>query len=86
MHVGANVDEAFPTTEAQTKTKTNIFAYGYDSGSRISIGASLKGRIWSYRTAPTIRHWIRWCDDVGTKLMTKESASMKSCVISYDQK
>lgn len=69
MHVGADVNEAFPTTEAQTKTKTNIFAYGYDEGSRISIGASLKGRIWSYRAAPTIRHWTHWCDDVGTKLI-----------------
>jgi len=69
MHVGADVNEAFPTTEAQTKTKTHIFAYGYDEGSRISIGASLKGRIWSYRAAPTILHWMRWCDEMGTKLL-----------------
>lgn len=34
----------------------------------MSIGVSLKGRIWSYRIAPTIKHWINWCDHVGSKL------------------
>ncbi len=68
LHVGADVIEGFPVAEAQTKTKTNIFAYGYELGQRVSIGASLKGRIWSYRVAHTLKHWIDWCDDVGTKL------------------
>lgn len=69
MHVGADVTEGFPTAEAQTKTKTNIFAHGFESGSKVSIGASQKGRIWSYRVAPTLKHWMRWCDHVGTKLI-----------------
>jgi len=68
MHVGADVTEGFPAAEAQTKTKTNIFAYGYENGARVSIGVSLKGRIWSYRIAPTIKHWMDWCDHVGSKL------------------
>ncbi|CCF85236.1 Type III restriction protein res subunit (fragment) [Nitrolancea hollandica Lb] len=41
MHVGADVVEGFPVAEAQTKTKTNIFAYGFEEGDRVSIGASL---------------------------------------------
>jgi hypothetical protein len=69
MHVGADVIEGFPIAEAQTKTKTNIFAYGYEGGSRVSIGASLKGRIWSYRVASTLKHWVDWCDGIGAKLM-----------------
>ncbi|MDD2900801.1 MAG: DEAD/DEAH box helicase family protein [Syntrophales bacterium] len=68
MHVGADVIEGFPIAEAQTKTKTNIFAYGYENGVRMSIGASLKGRIWSYRVAPTIKHWKDWCDHIGSKV------------------
>lgn len=68
MHVGADVTEGFPRAEAQTKTKTNIFANGYEDGERVSIGASLKGRIWSYRVAPTLKHWMDWCDHIGTKL------------------
>lgn len=69
MHVGADVVEGFPLAEAQTKTKTNIFAYGYEAGGRVSIGASLKGRIWSYRVAESLKHWTDWCDHVGAKLM-----------------
>lgn len=68
FHVGADVSEGFPVAEAQTKTKTNIFAYGFEQGERASVGASLKGRIWSHRIAPTIKHWVDWCDHVGAKL------------------
>lgn len=75
FHVGADVSEGFPIAEAQTKTKTNIFAYGYEEGERVNIGASLKGRIWSHRVAPTIKHWIDWCDYVGAKL-TDEGLSV----------
>lgn len=75
MHVGADVGEAFPTAEAQTKTKTNIFAYGFEGGSRVSVGASLKGRIWSYRVAASIKTWMDWCDHVGSKL-TDESINL----------
>jgi hypothetical protein len=69
MYVGADVTEGFPVAEAQTKTQTNIFANGYEDGARVSVGASLKGRIWSYRVAETIKHWVDWCDHVGTKLI-----------------
>jgi superfamily II DNA or RNA helicase len=69
MFVGADVTEGFPTAEAQTKTKTNIFAYGFEEGARVSIGASLKGRVWSYRVASSLKHWVDWCDGVGTKLI-----------------
>jgi superfamily II DNA or RNA helicase len=69
MLVGADVTEGFPVAEAQTKTKTNIFAYGYEDGKRVSIGASLKGRIWSYRIAASLKHWMDWCNHVGAKLV-----------------
>jgi hypothetical protein len=69
MHVGADVSEGFPVAEAQTKTKTNIFAYGYEDGERVSVGASLKGRIWSYRVANTLKEWVDWCDHIGAKLI-----------------
>ncbi len=69
MLVGADVSEGFPVAEAQTKTKTNIFAYGYEDGNRVSIGASIKGRIWSYRVAASLKHWMDWCNGVGAKLL-----------------
>lgn len=69
MYVGADVAEGFPVAEAQTKTKTNIFANGFENGRRISIGASLKGRVWSYRVATSLKQWVDWCNEVGTKLL-----------------
>jgi superfamily II DNA or RNA helicase len=69
MHVGADVTEGFPTVEAQTKAKTNIFAYGYENGARVGVGGSLKGRVWSNRAAHSLGEWRDWCDAVGAKLV-----------------
>lgn len=68
MHVGADVIEGFTDAESQTKAKTNIFAFGFEDGERVGVGASLKGRIWSNRVAPTLKHWVDWCDHVGRKV------------------
>jgi superfamily II DNA or RNA helicase len=76
MLVGADVSDGFPTAEAETKTQTNIFASGYEDGARVTIGASLKGRVWSYKVAPTIKHWVDWCNHVGAKL-ADESISVE---------
>jgi superfamily II DNA or RNA helicase len=69
MHVGADVTEGFPVVEAATKTKTNIFAYGFEAGERVSIGASVKGRIWSHSVAASLKQWVEWCGHVGGKLL-----------------
>ncbi|MDP9370733.1 MAG: hypothetical protein M3Q03_21105, partial [Chloroflexota bacterium] len=69
MHVGADVTDGLVPAETQTKTKTNLFVYGYEEGKRVSVGASLKGRIWSYRVAKTLKHWVDWCDVVGGKVI-----------------
>lgn len=69
MHVGADVTEGFPVAEAQTKTKTNIFASGYEEGERVSFGGSLKGRVWSRQAARSLSEWVDWCNHVGAKLV-----------------
>ncbi len=65
---GANVTEGFPTADAQTKTQTNIFVTGFEHGERATVGAGVKGRVWSYQSAPTLKHWLDWCDHIGAKL------------------
>lgn len=82
MHVGADVTEGFPDVEAQTKTQTNIFAYGYEAGRRVSVGASLKGRVWSLRVAGSLKHWVDWCDYIGTKL-TDDTISVDEVMRSF---
>ena len=69
MFSGANVSTGFPQAEEVTKTQTNIFALGFEQGDRTSVGASLKGRIWSYRVAYHVRDWVKWCRHIGGKLL-----------------
>lgn len=68
MLVGANVVEGLPSADAETKAQTNIFASGFEFGERTTIGASLKGRIWSYAAARSLKHWTEWCDHIGRKV------------------
>ncbi|MFI5497287.1 DEAD/DEAH box helicase [Actinoplanes sp. NPDC051859] len=69
MHVGSDVTASFTQAEAGTKSQTNISGGGYREGERVSISASLKGRIWSHATARDLKHWRDWCDTVGEKLL-----------------
>ena len=76
LHTGANVAEGFTDAEAGTKTPTNIFGSGFEDGERVTIGASLKGRVWSFAQAETLKHWVDWCDHVGP-LLVDESISVE---------
>ena len=82
LYAGANVSEGFPSAEAGTKTQTNIFGSGFEEGERVTIGASLKGRVWSFAPAPTLKHWIDWCDHVGPKL-ADDSITPEAVIASF---
>lgn len=82
MHVGADVTEGFPKVEAATKTKTNIFAFGYENEARVSIGASVKGRIWSYRVAESLKQWMDWCNHIGQKL-TDDTLNIDAIMLNF---
>ena len=82
FYAGANVTEGFTDAEAQTKTQTNIFGSGFEEGERVTIGASRKGRVWSYRAAETLKHWVDWCDHVGPKL-ADDSIDVKAVLGSF---
>jgi superfamily II DNA or RNA helicase len=69
MHVGTDVTLGFTTSEAQTKTQTNISGGGYRDGGRVNISASIKGRIWSHAAASSLKNWCDWCDEIGTRLL-----------------
>lgn len=70
LKVGGNVLGALNEEARRNKTQTNIFAHGIDnkSAERLSVGASLKGRVWSYKSSISIKQWMTWVDDVGAKL------------------
>ncbi|MEU8611161.1 hypothetical protein AB0C29_24560 [Actinoplanes sp. NPDC048791] len=69
MRVGSDVTASFTQAEIGTKSQTNISGGGYREGERVSISASLKGRIWSHATARDLKYWRDWCDTVGEKLL-----------------
>lgn len=69
MLVGSDVAEGFEPAQSQTKTKTNMFGFGFEHGERTSIGCSMKGRIWSYLIARDLSQWVGWCRQVGAKLL-----------------
>lgn len=69
MYVGADVTDGFPAAEEATKVQTNLFAAGFRDGQRVTVGVSLKGRVWSYLVARTLLDWVRWCQEVGRRLL-----------------
>ena len=76
MHVGADVLQGFGPGAAQ-KSKTNIYAHGYMDGTRVSFGASRKGRVCSYRVAPDLLTWVNWAKSVG-RALTDETITVAS--------
>lgn len=72
MYVGADVTDGFPAAEEATKVQTNVFASGFRDGERLTVGVSLKGRVWSYLVARTILDWVEWCQDLGRRLLDDE--------------
>lgn len=81
-HNGSDVTEAFPVAEAQTKSQTHIAGTGFLEGDRYSIAGSLKGRIWSHRTATGLKQWTEWCDVVGPKIID-ENISVDSVMAGF---
>ncbi|MGO4689551.1 DEAD/DEAH box helicase [Glaciibacter sp. 2TAF33] len=68
-YVGSDVTEALPLSQSQTKTQTHIAGTGFLDGGRYSVAGSLKGRVWSHRTADGLKQWTDWCDVVGPKIV-----------------
>jgi superfamily II DNA or RNA helicase len=79
---GSDVTEAFPVAEAQTKSQTHIAGVGFLDGDRYSIAGSLKGRVWSHRTATGLKQWTEWCDVVGPKIID-ESISVDAVMSGF---
>lgn len=59
-------DQVLPAIQAGS-TKSNLFAIGYDNGSKVSIGGSFKGRVWSMGSL-SIEEWRLWCANIARKI------------------
>jgi len=67
MYTGAQVEEALSLAEKAGSVKAILAGAGYEAGSRVTIGCSYKGRVWSQANG-SIREFIDWCKVIGAKL------------------
>jgi superfamily II DNA or RNA helicase len=68
MYTGSDVQEYLDSSSTYGKEKTHIFGDGFDGTSRVTVGTSKKGRVWSWQEAKDLRDWKRWCRGVGAKM------------------
>ena len=69
MFTGSDVKSYLENSDTHGKEKTHVFGDGFDGSSRVTIGTSKKGRIWSWKEAKDLLGWKNWCTAVGAKLL-----------------
>ncbi|CAH0251159.1 DEAD/DEAH box helicase family protein [Chryseobacterium sp. Bi04] len=64
-YFGKGVHDGIKKLEQGTLIKNNIFGVGYKDGEKISLGCSVKGKIWSYQRG-NLDELTKWCKDIGS--------------------
>ncbi|OIJ14887.1 helicase [Anaerobacillus arseniciselenatis] len=67
MSVGRDVGEAMSLAEKQSGQKAYIVGSGYEGGSKVNIGCSYKGRIWTRKEGDLLQ-FKNWCSNLSKKL------------------
>ncbi len=68
MYFGSDVTEGMEDYEKGRSVLSNVFAWGYEDGERVTAGCSVrKGKVWGRGGGP-IDHWLDWCYVVGKKV------------------
>lgn len=63
-YYGKGVQDGIRELEQGTLIKNNIFGVGYKEGEKISLGCSVKGKIWSYQRG-NLDELTKWCKNIG---------------------
>lgn len=61
---GKGVQDGIRQLEQSTLIKNNIFGVGYKDGEKLSLGCSVKGKIWSYKRG-NLDELTKWCKAIG---------------------
>jgi superfamily II DNA or RNA helicase len=61
---GKGVQDGLKMLEQGTLIKNNIFGVGYKNGEKVSLGCSVKGKVWSYLRG-NLSDFTEWCKAVG---------------------
>ncbi|MGC4130290.1 MAG: DEAD/DEAH box helicase family protein [Bergeyella sp.] len=63
-YYGKGVQDGIKLLEQGTLIKNNIFGVGYKDGEKVSLGCSVKGKIWSYQRG-NLDELTKWCKAIG---------------------
>lgn len=63
-YFGKGVQDGIKLLEQGTLIKNNIFGVGYKDGEKVSLGCSVKGKIWSYQRG-NLDELTKWCKIIG---------------------
>lgn len=63
-YYGKGVQDGIKHLEQGTLIKNNIFGVGYKDGEKVSLGCSVKGKIWSYQRG-NLDELTKWCKTIG---------------------
>ncbi len=63
-YYGKGVQDGIKLIEQGTLIKNNVFGVGYKDGEKISLGCSVKGKIWSYQRG-NLDELTKWCRSIG---------------------
>lgn len=66
--MGSDIEPALPGVQRGRARKSVLSGTGYEGGSKATVGASRKGRIWTHRR-DRIDQLAAWCKTTGTKLL-----------------
>ncbi|MDH2422048.1 DEAD/DEAH box helicase [Cobetia amphilecti] len=67
MHVGRDVNGVITEMENGTAKRSNIFTSGFESGEKVTLGCSAKGKVWEMNSS-SINGWISWCKKISRKI------------------
>lgn len=68
MRAGSDVEPAITSAQRQSASRCNIFGAGYENGNEVTIGCTIKGRIWSANEC-NLNEFVEWCRLVGAKII-----------------
>ena len=77
-YYGKDVQEGISMTEQKQLTANNLFGNGYRRGERVSVGCSVKGKIWSH-TRGNLLEYTKWARMIG-KLVENEKIDPNSFI------
>lgn len=71
MYAGRNILSGISSVRKRTSIKNNIYGKGYENGEDVTLGCSIKGKVWT-RKVGTIYDWKEWCENTAKKILNSQ--------------